>query len=114
MYIFIVIRNPIDLGSITKKVKNQNYRNSEEFIEDLYLIYSNCFEYNTDPKSIYRYHAEKMREKTNELLEEFPDYSAEDEFSTLSMDEHGVDTSSIEGVILNSFNLNLVKFLFGF
>jgi hypothetical protein len=68
----------MDLGTMTKKVKSQQYRSSEEFIRDLYLIYANCFEYNTDPKSIYRYHAQKMKEKSDELLEEFPDYQAED------------------------------------
>jgi hypothetical protein len=65
---------PMDLGTMTKKVKRQQYRSSREFIEDLYLIYSNCFEYNTDPQSIYRHHAQKMKEKTDLLLVDFPDY----------------------------------------
>lgn len=70
---------------MTKKIKNQQYRSSEEFIRDLYLIYSNCFEYNTDPKSIYRYHAQKMKEKSDKLLEDFPDYQAEDGASSAGL-----------------------------
>jgi transcriptional activator SPT7 len=64
----------MDLGTMTKKVKNQHYQSSEEFIKDLYQIFSNCFEYNTDPKSIYRYHAQKLKEKSDDLLRDFPDY----------------------------------------
>ncbi|CAG8604516.1 11840_t:CDS:10 [Paraglomus brasilianum] len=67
-----VITNPMDLGTMTKKLKNSQYQSKKEFADDLYLIYKNCLTYNTRPDSIYREHAFKMEEKTRVLLQNPP------------------------------------------
>ncbi|KAL0082086.1 hypothetical protein F4703DRAFT_1739277, partial [Phycomyces blakesleeanus] len=72
---FEVIKRPMDLGTITKKLKSLNYKSKKEFSEDLHLIYENCLIYNTNPASEYRKHAIAMRRKTDKLLSRVPDIS---------------------------------------
>ncbi|CAG8591540.1 4792_t:CDS:10, partial [Paraglomus occultum] len=67
-----VITNPMDLGTMTKKLKSSQYQSKKEFADDLFLIYKNCLTYNTRPDSIYREHAFKMEEKTRVLLQNPP------------------------------------------
>lgn len=45
----IVIKTPMDLGTILKKVKAQQYKDKAAFKEDLDLIWENCYTYNTLP-----------------------------------------------------------------
>lgn len=42
----------MDLGTVTKKMKNLQYKSKKEFADDLYLIYDNCLTYNTNPVCI--------------------------------------------------------------
>ncbi|GAN05795.1 SAGA transcriptional complex subunit [Mucor ambiguus] len=72
---FDVIKKPMDLGTVTKKMKNLNYRSKKEFADDLYLIYDNCLAYNTNPASEYRKHAIAMRRKTERLMARVPNIS---------------------------------------
>ncbi|RKP25592.1 Bromodomain-containing protein, partial [Syncephalis pseudoplumigaleata] len=46
-----VITRPMDLGTITKKLKEFKYQSKQEFVDDLMQIYHNCFTYNTEPVS---------------------------------------------------------------
>ncbi|KAI8139599.1 Bromodomain-containing protein, partial [Fennellomyces sp. T-0311] len=46
---FEVIKRPMDLGTVTKKMKALQYKSKKEFADDLYLIYENCLLYNTNP-----------------------------------------------------------------
>jgi transcriptional activator SPT7 len=39
----------MDLGTMSKKLKQQQYKNKVEFEQDLELMWRNCFQYNTDP-----------------------------------------------------------------
>ncbi|CAJ0745304.1 16591_t:CDS:10 [Entrophospora sp. SA101] len=68
-----IITNPMDLSIISKRIKNTHYNSKKEFSDDLYLIYSNCLLYNTNPDNEYRKHAIAMREKTDALLQSVPD-----------------------------------------
>lgn len=67
-----VIRNPMDLGFMGKKLRAKKYFKKEEFESDLNLIWENCLYYNSDPSSIYRVHANEMKKKANELLKAVP------------------------------------------
>ena len=49
-----VIKNPMDLGTMTKKMKALQYKSKDEFTQDLDLIWSNCLTYNTLPVSFYQ------------------------------------------------------------
>ena len=44
-----VIKRPMDLGTVLKKVKAQSYKDKKDFAADLELIWSNCLEYNSHP-----------------------------------------------------------------
>ncbi|CAG8582063.1 11589_t:CDS:10 [Ambispora leptoticha] len=68
-----VIEKPMDLSLIGKKMKNHMYNSKREFADDLYLIYSNCLKYNTNPNNPYREHANAMKAKTDILLRSVPD-----------------------------------------
>lgn len=46
---FAVIKNPMDLGTLQKRVKSGMYRSKKAFADDLDLIWSNCLAYNTHP-----------------------------------------------------------------
>ena len=68
-----IIKKPMDLGTMAKKLKAQQYNSKEEFVTDLNLIWSNCMLYNTVPDSIYRRHASSMKRKAYELMKKVPD-----------------------------------------
>jgi len=49
-----VIKQPMDLGTIKYKLNTIQYKNSEEFIEDLQLIFTNCYTYNNEDADEYK------------------------------------------------------------
>lgn len=75
LHYHIVIKDPMDLGTVSKKLKHCQYKNKKEFGNDLYLIYENCLTYNTNPASEYRKHAIAMKRKTDRLLARVPEIS---------------------------------------
>lgn len=38
----------MDLGTMSRKVKNHVYKTQREFVDDLNLIWDNCLTYNSD------------------------------------------------------------------
>ncbi|KAK9460836.1 uncharacterized protein V1516DRAFT_677792 [Lipomyces oligophaga] len=70
---FNVIKNPMDLSTVMKKLKLFQYRSKQEFVDDLMLIWNNCFEFNTDPNHYLRKHALAMKKKTLSLMPLIPD-----------------------------------------
>ncbi|GAA5980167.1 hypothetical protein JCM10908_001558 [Rhodotorula pacifica] len=66
---FDVIKHPMDLATLLKKVKQQSYRTKKAFADDLDLIWSNCLLYNSHPSHPLRHSAEVLRAKSNQLLE---------------------------------------------
>lgn len=47
----IVIKRPMDLSTILRNAKARKYKNKAEFAADLDLIWTNCFEYNSQEVS---------------------------------------------------------------
>ena len=45
----IVIKHPMDLQTMGKKVRTRQYSTKKQFSDDLYLIWENCLIYNSDP-----------------------------------------------------------------
>ncbi|ODQ66909.1 Bromodomain-containing protein, partial [Nadsonia fulvescens var. elongata DSM 6958] len=43
-----VIKKPMDLNTVMKKLKTFQYNSKKEFVDDVFLIWSNCLSYNTD------------------------------------------------------------------
>ncbi|KAJ1976803.1 Transcriptional activator spt7 [Dimargaris cristalligena] len=73
-----VIKYPMDLGTMSKKLKNLQYPSKAAFVHDLDLIYKNCFTYNSDPASTYRKHASYLQRKADALLKSVPDITVRD------------------------------------
>ena len=50
----ILIPNPMDLGTIKKKIKNKEYTSLLQCGEDVKLIWKNCMTYNADGSDFYK------------------------------------------------------------
>ncbi|KAI9822493.1 MAG: Transcriptional activator spt7 [Pycnora praestabilis] len=68
-----VIKHPMDLGSMTKKLKGIQYKSKQEFVDDLNLIWANCLKYNANPEHFLRKHALYMRKETEKLVPLIPE-----------------------------------------
>lgn len=68
-----MIKEPMDLGTMTKKLKAGKYKTKELFKYDLDLIFNNCRIYN-GPKTKYVQYANKLEEIANKLLVSLPDF----------------------------------------
>lgn len=69
----LIIKKPMDLNTVLKKLKNLAYNSKQEFVDDLMLIWSNCLTYNADPTHFIRAHAIAMQKKTIKLIPTIPD-----------------------------------------
>lgn len=70
-----VIKHPMDLGTMQKKVKSGQYKSKKQFAHDLNLIWDNCLLYNSDPTHPLRRNVQFMRKKADHLLEFISDKS---------------------------------------
>lgn len=43
---FDIIKHPMDLGTIQEKLETEKYSNPEEFIQDVELVWNNCYTFN--------------------------------------------------------------------
>jgi transcriptional activator SPT7 len=72
------IKNPMDIGTMMKKLKGLQYKSKKEFVEDLHLIWNNCLRYNTDPQHFLRKKALIMQKQTDKLVVLIPDLVVRD------------------------------------
>lgn len=75
---FNIIKKPMDLNTVLKKLKGFQYKSKKEFVDDLMLIWSNCLKYNADPSHFLRVHAKAMQAKTLQLIPLIPDITVRD------------------------------------
>jgi len=68
-----VIKHPMDIGTMLKKLKGLQYHSKKEFCSDLDLIWNNCFRYNANPEHVLRKKAEHMKRETAKLTPLIPD-----------------------------------------
>lgn len=66
-----IIKKPMDLSTLKKNLKSSVYKDFEEFIGDLQLVWSNCKAYNP-PDSVFTQHADAMEAHMNNLLKSLP------------------------------------------
>ncbi|OCF45433.1 hypothetical protein I317_00679 [Kwoniella heveanensis CBS 569] len=64
-----VIKKPMDLTTILRNVKARKYKSKADFESDLNLIWSNCFEYNSQETHPIRAAARFMKQKADHHLE---------------------------------------------
>ncbi|ORY12751.1 hypothetical protein BCR34DRAFT_482165 [Clohesyomyces aquaticus] len=75
---YVVIKHPMDIGTMMKKLKQFQYKSKKEFVDDLMLIWSNCLKYNADPAHFLRKKALYMRKETEKLVPLIPDIVVRD------------------------------------
>lgn len=68
-----IIKHPMDLGTMTKKLKLLTYKSKAEFVADLDLIWLNCLKYNGDLNHPLRRNANSMRKEAEKLVPLIPD-----------------------------------------
>lgn len=71
----LIIKQPMDLNTVTKKLKALQYNSKQDFVNDLMLIWNNCLTYNADPKHFLRTHATAMQKRTLKLIPSIPNIS---------------------------------------
>jgi len=49
-----VIKQPMDLGTISKKLNDQEYKRIDDFVEDVRLVWRNCKRYNNETLDIHK------------------------------------------------------------
>ncbi|SMR63557.1 unnamed protein product [Zymoseptoria tritici ST99CH_3D1] len=75
---FNVIKTPMDIGTMIKKLKQLAYKSKKDFVDDLNLIWANCLRYNQDPQHVLRKKALYMRKETDKLTPLIPDIVVRD------------------------------------
>lgn len=73
-----VIKQPMDIGTMMKKLKQLAYKSKKEFVEDLMLIWANCLKYNSASDHPLRKKALYMRKETEKLVPLIPDITVRD------------------------------------
>ena len=73
-----VIKTPMDLGTMTKKLKMVQYKSKAEFVADLKMIWNNCLLYNAGPEHFLRKKALFMRKETEKLVPLIPNITIRD------------------------------------
>ncbi|RDB25280.1 hypothetical protein Hypma_007354 [Hypsizygus marmoreus] len=68
-----VIANPMDFGTMLKKVKSKQYKSKREFKDDLDLIWSNCYTYNAAENHPLRPCVKRLKLKADRLLKYITD-----------------------------------------
>lgn len=68
-----VIKQPMDLGTMTKKLKQLQYKSKAEFVTDLNLIWDNCLRYNATLNNHLPRLANGMRKEADKLIPLIPD-----------------------------------------
>ena len=69
----LVIRHPMDLSTMHKKLRAREYGSKADFVGDLNLIYDNCMTYNTAEDSPLRTAVRLLRERWTLGLAKVPD-----------------------------------------
>ncbi|KAE8152714.1 histone acetyltransferase SAGA/ADA, catalytic subunit PCAF/GCN5 [Aspergillus avenaceus] len=93
---YTIIKHPMDLGSMTKKLKALQYKSKQEFVDDLNLIWSNCFKYNTNPDHFLRKHALYMKKETEKLVPLIPEIVIRDR-AEVEAEERRLQLAELDG-----------------
>lgn len=91
-----IIKHPMDLGSMTKKLKTLQYKSKQEFVDDLNLIWANCLKYNASPEHFLRKHALYMRKETEKLVPLIPDIVIRDR-AEVEAEERRLQLAEMDG-----------------
>ncbi|KAK8826641.1 hypothetical protein WA538_006100 [Blastocystis sp. DL] len=58
----IIIKQPMDLGTIDRRLKKEYYKTPAEYVTDMRLVYHNCMTYNAEGSELYEIGKQFMEE----------------------------------------------------
>lgn len=67
---------PMDLGTISKKLRSNAYRSSKECLDDLFMMFKNCYIYNAPGEDVVKM-AQYLEAIARQKLEEMPQVEIE-------------------------------------
>ncbi|XP_066480660.1 bromodomain testis-specific protein [Tiliqua scincoides] len=70
-----IIKNPMDLGTIKKKMENYEYKDTQEFAADVRLMFMNCYRYNSPDHEVVAM-ARKLQDVFEMQFAKIPDEPA--------------------------------------
>ncbi|EDO18716.1 hypothetical protein Kpol_1055p73 [Vanderwaltozyma polyspora DSM 70294] len=85
---FEIIKNPIDLGTISKKLNNWEYKSMEEFETDIKLMFDNCFKFNPEG-TIVNMMGHRLEEVYNSKWADRPNFNDYDSDEENNKNENG-------------------------
>lgn len=91
-----IIKNPMDIGTMIKKLKQLQYKSKKEFCDDLSLIWTNCMKYNSDPNHVLRKKADHMKRETTRLTQLIPEITIRDR-AEVEAEERRQQVGDMEG-----------------
>ncbi|CAL8120137.1 unnamed protein product [Orchesella dallaii] len=72
----LIIRHPMDLGTVKKRLENRFYFSASECMEDLQKVFQNCYDYNSPEQEVFLM-AKTLEIHMNSLLGGMPKEEAE-------------------------------------
>ncbi|CAF1287230.1 unnamed protein product [Rotaria sordida] len=93
-----IVKKPMDLGTVKKKLENREYASPDEFAADVRLIFSNCYLYN-GPNTDVVAMCKKVEQMFENKYAKLPD---EPQTPTLDIDPSSVNTIRNNGPIPSS------------
>jgi hypothetical protein len=66
---FDIIKNPMDFGTIDKKLKHHEYLNMQSFLSDVELVFENCLNYNGEQSQVSQM-CREVQEEYNKQCEQ--------------------------------------------
>jgi hypothetical protein len=63
---FDIIDEPMDFGTIKNKLNQNKYMNIQEFLNDINLVFNNCFKYNGEATQVSKL-CKDVRDEFNRL-----------------------------------------------
>ena len=71
-----VIKNPMDLGTVKRKLENFEYQMGDEALTDIRLVFDNCFLYNNPQADVYSM-AKDLEGVFETKMKDYPDHEPE-------------------------------------
>ncbi|XP_046390335.1 transcription initiation factor TFIID subunit 1 [Ischnura elegans] len=94
---YSVIKEPMDLETVAKKVKAHKYHNRHEFLADIELILQNCIIYN-GKDSVYTKKAETLYKVSKATLDEYDEHLTQLERSVRIAQERALEQADMDSL----------------
>eukprot|EP00116_Pleurobrachia_bachei_P000794 sb/3461056/ len=77
---YTVVHNPMDLGTVKRKLENYEYQLGDEALTDIRLVFDNCFLYNKPQDDIFIM-AKELEKLFESKMKDYPDHEPEHRIS---------------------------------